>query len=328
DYIWDWNIETGSIYRSEPFSQLTGYLQNEKESDLYWLLEKIHVEDRQRVMQHINACLMARNNYWHDEYRFRCADGSYKYLSDKGYIIYKDGVAVRAIGAIQDLTEKRRLEEELAQQKEKERLRISQAMITGQEYERNEISKELHDNVNQILSSAMIMLTTARGNTDDQEFLIEKTTQYIDLAIQEIRKISKSLNSSIVKEVGLVDPIEDIIKNMQLVRPVTVDFDCDPSLEDELPLDVQLMIYRIIQEQTNNIMRYAEAGYVRIAIEKLDDQLTLLIQDNGKGFDVNKQTKGIGLLNILNRAETLGGTLTINTHPGGGCRLLVQIPVA
>jgi PAS domain-containing protein len=75
DYIWDWNIETGTIYRSEPFSQLTGYLQNDMENDLYWLLEKIHVEDRQRVMQHINACLMARNNYWHDEYRFRCADG-------------------------------------------------------------------------------------------------------------------------------------------------------------------------------------------------------------------------------------------------------------
>jgi len=328
DYIWDWNIENGTIYRSEPFSQLTGYLQNDMENDLYWLLEKIHVEDRQRVMHHINACLMARNNYWHDEYRFRCADGSYKYLSDKGYIIYKDGIAVRAIGAIQDLTEKRKLEEELAQQKEKERLRISQAMITGQEYERNEISKELHDNVNQILSSAMILLSTARGNTEDKEFLIDKTSQYIDLAIQEIRKISKSLNSSIVKEVGLVDPIEDIIKNMQLVRPVVVDFECDPSLEDELPHDVQLMIYRIIQEQTNNIMRYAEAGYVRIAIEKIGDQLTLLIQDNGKGFDVNKQTKGIGLLNILNRAETLGGTLTINTRPGGGCRLLVQIPVA
>ncbi len=328
DYIWDWNIENGTIYRSEPFSQLTGYLQNDMENDLYWLLEKIHIDDRQRVMQHINACLMARNNYWHDEYRFRCADGSYKYLSDKGYIIYKDGIAVRAIGAIQDLTEKRKLEEELTQQKEKERIRINQAMITGQEYERNEISKELHDNVNQILSSAMIMLSTARGNTDDKEFLIDKTSQYIDLAIQEIRKISKSLNSSIIREVGLIDPVEDIIKNMQLVRPIVVDFECDPSLEEELSHDVQLMIYRIIQEQTNNIIRYAEAGYVRIAIEQIGNQLTLLIQDNGKGFDVKKQTKGIGLLNILNRAETLGGTLSIDTRQGGGCRLLVQIPVA
>jgi signal transduction histidine kinase len=171
------------------------------------------------------------------------------------------------------------------------------------------------------------MLTTARTNTDDQEFLIEKTSQYIDLAIQEIRKISKTLNSSIVKEVGLIDPVEDIIKNMQLVRPMTVDFEYDPFLEDELSHDIQLMLYRIIQEQTNNIMRYAEAGYVKIAIELNADHLTLLIQDNGKGFDVTKQAKGIGLLNILNRAETLGGTMNIDSKPMGGCRLLVQIPL-
>ncbi|WP_207515455.1 PAS domain-containing sensor histidine kinase [Longitalea luteola] len=327
DYIWDWNITTGTIYRSEPFSQLTGYTQNDMENDLYWLLDKIHAEDRQGVMQQINAVLLARKSYWHIEYRFRCADGKYIYVSDKAYIIYKDGNAVRAIGAIQDLTEKRKLEEELALQKEKERLRINQAMITGQEYERNEISKELHDNVNQILSSAMIMLTAARGNADDQEYLIDKTTQYIDMAIQEIRKISKSLNSSIVNEVGLIDPVEDIIKNMQLVRPLTVDFQCDPSLEEELSQDKQLMLYRIIQEQTNNIMRYAEASYVRIAIEQQGNRLSLSIEDNGKGFDTKKQTKGIGLLNILNRAETLGGTLTIDSKPMGGCRLQVQIPL-
>ena len=325
DYIWDWNIEKGTIYRSEPFSRLTGYAQNDM--DLNWLLEKIHVEDRHRIMSHINACLLSRNNYWQDEYRFLCADGSYKILLDKGYIIYKDGKAVRAIGAIQDLTEKRKLEAELAQQKEKERLRINQAMIAGQEYERNEISKELHDNVNQILSSAMILLSTAKGNGDEQDSLIGKTTQYINLAIQEIRKISKSLNSSIINEVGFIDPVEDIIKNMQLVRPMVVDFEFDPELEEELTHDVQLMLYRIIQEQTNNIMRYAEAGYVRIAIDKSDDRLSLIIQDNGKGFDPTKQTKGIGLLNILNRAETLGGTLTIDTKPMGGCRLEVQIPV-
>jgi PAS domain S-box-containing protein len=325
DYIWDWNIKKGTIYRSEPFSRLTGYTQNDM--DLDWLLEKIHIEDRQRIMDHINACIVSRNNYWHDEYRLLCADGSYKHLSDKGYIIYKDGVAVRAIGAIQDLTEKRKLEAELELQKEKERLRINQAMIAGQEYERNEISKELHDNVNQILSSAMILLSTAKGQGDEQDQLLGKTSQYINLAIQEIRKISKSLNSSIIKEVGFIDPVEDIIKNMQLVRPVVVDFECDPELEMELAHDVQLMLYRIIQEQTNNIMRYAEAGYVRIAIEKIDNALTLVILDNGKGFDAAKPTKGIGLLNILNRAETLGGTLTIDTKPMGGCRLEVQIPL-
>lgn len=112
-----------------------------------------------------------------------------------------------------------------------------------------------------------------------------------------------------------------------MVRPIDVSFDCDPVLEDELSQDVQLMIYRIIQEQTNNILRYAEASGVMIAIDRTDGWLTLLIQDNGKGFDVTKQAKGIGLLNILNRAETLGGTMKIDSKPMGGCRLVVQIPL-
>jgi PAS domain S-box-containing protein len=328
DSIWDWNMEKGHIYRSESFTRLTGYLQNDAENTLFWWYDKIHPEDRERVVQLLNESLQLNNNYWHDEYRFICADGTEKYLADKAYIIYKDGKAVRAIGAIQDLTEKRKLEAELAQQKEKERLQVNRAMIAGQDLERNEISKELHDNVNQILSSATILLSAAQGNTEDQEHLIQKTNEYLNLAIQEIRKITKSLNSSVVKEVGLKEPVEDIIKTMQLLKPLDVQFDCHPSLEYELTHDMQLMLYRIIQEQTNNIIRYAEASQVIISIDKNDGFINLLIHDNGKGVDEAKQGKGIGLLNILNRAETFGGSMHIDTKPGGGFRLEVRVPAS
>lgn len=327
DSVWDWNMEKGHIYRSESFTRLTGYTQNDIGNNVHWWYEKIHPDDRERVVQQLNECLQSHNNYWHDEYRFVCADDNYKYLADKGYIIYKNNKAVRAIGAIQDLTEKRRLETELALQKETERIQVNRAMIAGQDLERNEISKELHDNVNQILSSATILLSAAQGNIEDQDHLIRKTHEYLNLAIQEIRKITKSLNSSVVREVGLKEPVEDIIKNMQLLKPVEVEFDCDPLLEHELSYDMQLMLYRIIQEQTNNIIRHAEASKVIIAINKADGFVTLLIHDNGKGFDVNKQAKGIGLINILNRAEIFGGSVQLDTRPMGGCRLEVRVPV-
>jgi PAS domain S-box-containing protein len=327
DSIWDWNIEKGHIYRSESFTRLTGYSLNDTEKTLFWFYDKIHPEDRERVVKLLDNSLQSNNNYWHDEYRFICADGSQKYLADKAYVIYKNGKPVRAIGAIQDLTEKRKLEAELALQKEKERLQINRAMIAGQDLERNEISKELHDNVNQILSSATILLSAAQGNTEDQEHLIQKTNEYLNLAIQEIRKITKSLNSTVVKEVGLMEPVQDIIKTMQLLKAVDVEFDCDPSLEYELTQDIQLMLYRIIQEQTNNIIRYAEASQVIISINKSDGFITLLIQDNGKGFDITKQAKGIGLINILNRAEIFGGSMHIDTKPGNGVRLEVKVPV-
>jgi PAS domain S-box-containing protein len=327
DSIWDWNIEKGHIYRSEPFTRLTGYTQNEMENNLYWWFDKIHPADRERVKQNINDCLLSHNNYWQAEYRFRCSDGSYKYLSDKGYIIFRNGEAVRAIGAIQDLTATRQLEDELACQKEKERIQVNQAMIAGQDFERNEISKELHDNVNQILSSAILLLSVSKSNPEEQGHLIEKTGEYLNLAIQEIRKITKSLSTSVVKEVGLIEPIEDIVNNIQLLTDMEVEFDYDPMIEQQLSQDMQLMLYRIIQEQTSNITRYAEARNILISIHKNAGLLTLLIHDNGKGFDLNKQSKGIGLMNIRNRAETFGGSVHIVTKPGEGCRLEVKIPV-
>lgn len=324
DSIWDWNIVAGNFYRSDSFSRLTGYEPGDIGSSLYWWYERIHPEDRERVMQQINTCLLTHTIYWQDEYRFRCADGVYKHWSDKGYIIYKKGQAVRAIGAIQDLTEKKKLEAELAFQKEMERIQINEAIINAQDHERNELSKELHDNVNQILSSASILLSTAKYNGEDP--LLEKTSQYLDLAIQEIRKISKSLNSSVISEVGLEEPVKEIIENMRLAQHIDAKFEYDLSIDDELSPGLQLTLYRIIQEQTNNIIRYAEASAVLISIEKTDNVVCLRISDNGKGFDLKKPVKGIGLINIKNRVEVAGGTLQIYTQPGNGCRMVIEMP--
>jgi PAS domain S-box-containing protein len=326
DSIWDWDIEAGHIYRSESFSRLTGYQQTEIGSNLFWWHERIHPEDRERVMQQINACLFSHNTYWEDEYRFKCPDGTYKFLSDKAYIIYKKGKPVRAIGAIQDLTEKRKLEEALASQKEQERIQINKAIINAQDHERNEISKELHDNVNQILSSASILLSALKGNDDETDPLLEKTHNYIELAIQEIRKISRSLNTSMINEVGLGEPVQEIIENMRMMQRITVAFEYDDILEDTLSPDMQLMLYRIIQEQTNNIIRYSQATQVVITITKTGDTVHLAIDDNGIGFDPQKTVKGIGLINIRNRVEVVGGHLEIITRPGQGCRLVIEVP--
>jgi PAS domain S-box-containing protein len=327
DSIWDWNIEAGYIYRSDSFTRLTGYEKADIGNNLFWWYDRIHPEDRERVIQQINSCILSHNSYWQDEYRFRCADDTYKYLSDKGYIIYKKGEPVRAIGAIADLTEKRRLEAELAYQKEQERIQINQAIINAQDHERNEISKELHDNVNQILSSASILLSAIKGNDQETDPLLEKTSQYVNQAIQEIRKLSRSLNSSVISEVGLEGPVREIVENMRLLQKLEVEFDYDEELEDEITADLQLNLFRIIQEQTNNIIRYAEASRVVIAIKKIDDAVILIIDDNGKGFDPKQKVKGIGLINIRNRVEVAGGTLAIITCPGEGCRMDIEIPV-
>ncbi|OQP46417.1 PAS domain-containing sensor histidine kinase [Niastella populi] len=328
DCIWDWNMETGQIYRSEALMILTGYAPGDIEESLDWWVGKVHPTDRRGMKNKLDAFIKQGHPYCDVEYRFRCADGRYKYFSDKGYIIYSDGKPVRAIGVVHDITEKKKLEAKLLQQKIQKQKDISQAIMATQDHVCNELGKELHDNVNQILASASMMLTYARNkDCENSGDCFDKCGHYLQLAIGEIRKISKSLNTSIIGEMGLIKPVEEIVANMKLARSITVQFKCEPVLEQQLSGEQKLMIYRIIQEQTNNIMKYAEAGKVWVLIKRKANSLSLVIQDDGKGVDLKNAKRGIGLANIKNRVEAFSGSFGIVSSPGKGCRIEISVPL-
>lgn len=328
DCIWDWNMETGRIYRSEALMTLTGYTAEETKGGIDWWTKKIHPADRKRTKTKLETFIRNGEVYCEEEYRFRCADKSYKYFLDKGHIVYKGGKPVRAIGIVHDITEKRKLEARLLKQKIQKQKEVSRAIIAAQDHERNELSKELHDNVNQLLATANLFLNmpeTENKNRNENVFL-EKTRLYLKEAIEEIRKISKSLNSSAVEERGLFEPINSILGNLNLCQKIITDIEFDQSLEKQLSSALKIMIYRIVQEQTNNIIKYAEATKVSISIKRKENILHLEITDNGKGFDPKQSGKGIGLVNIHNRVGAFNGKLHIHSTPGNGCRLEIAIP--
>jgi signal transduction histidine kinase len=229
---------------------------------------------------------------------------------------------------IREMTEKKRLEAELLRQKANEQKQVNQAMIEAQDHERNELSKELHENVNQMLSSAMVLMSSVNvGGSEEDRAYFEKSKQYLDRVIQEIRKLSRSLNTSVIEEVGLKTPVEEVISNMRSVISIDVQLDFDSFLEDVLTYEQKLTAYRIVQEHTNNIIRHSRAGKAIISLRGNEEQLVLRIQDDGVGFDLDKTGRGLGLINIRNRVEAHNGTLNIETSPSNGCLLEVIIPV-
>jgi PAS domain S-box-containing protein len=306
---------------------LTGYTEQNIQGSLDWWMENVHATDRKSIKNKLESFIKAGEPYCDAEYRFRCANNKYSHFLDKGYIIYRDGKPIRAIGVVHDITEKKALQAKLLRQKVQKQKDISRAIIAAQEHVCNELSKELHDNVNQLLAAAGIMLKCAQSKHpgDNHEYL-NKGRGYVRLAIDEIRKISKSLNTSIIGDMGLVEPIRNIIYNMELNHPVKVRFDCDEMLEQQLYDEQKLMLYRIIQEQSNNIMKYAEASEVSIDIKRRGNSLQLVIQDNGKGFDIKKIKRGVGLSNIRNRVESFSGSLNIVSSHRSGCRLEINVP--
>jgi PAS domain S-box-containing protein len=328
DAIWDVDIESNQIYRSNAFHQLSGYKKEDTISNLDWWFDKIHPDDQERVTKKFNEHLVNGIGNWQDEYRFLCADGSYKYLIDRGIILFENKKPVRIIGAIEDITQRKQLEEKLLQKEIQKQRQINQATLIAQEQERSKISEELHDNVNQILMSAKLFMETALKKNGQEEEMIQKAIHYQCYALEEIRKISKALNSSLIKTIGFKDCIGDIIDTIRKSKNMNIDFVFDDELENRLTPDQKLMLFRIIQEQTNNIIKHAAAGNVQILTKMSEDSFLLVIADDGKGFDPAIKKNGIGLTNIMNRTHAFNGEMKLDSAPGKGCRLEVNFPLS
>lgn len=324
DCIWDWDMLTGSIYRAESFVALVGYSHQDLQTAENWWFERIHPEDRDRVLGKVKQTLEAGVNDWYEEYRFLCSDGQYKHVADKAYFVYENGKPIRGVGVVQDMTVKKKRQADQ-----------NKAHIHAQEKERGEISKELHENVSQMLSSVSVLLgyltnadEQSQADADEGKTYLEKSQHYLRQAITEIRKISYTLNASLIQEVGLREPVEEIADHLRQHGIPTVHLQYAARLEKEMPTEQKLAIYRIIQEQTNNILQHARAGIVTISLTRKKDILHLTILDDGIGFHSGKyQGEGVGLINIRNRVEAFHGTIHIKSEPGQGCLLEVKMPI-
>lgn len=226
------------------------------------------------------------------------------------------------IGAAQNITERKKLEQEILDQQKA----ISQATITTQEKERAEISKELHDNVNQVLTTTKLYLDLALTNPELKDDLIEKSSKNISNAIAEIRALSQSLMIPSLGDLGLIDSIDDLVENINATKKIEAVFIHEELDENNLDENQKLTLFRIAQEALNNVVKHAEATSTTIELSEKGETIQLMIKDDGKGFDALVTKKGAGLNNIRNRVYLLNGSLTVDTQPGQGCTLVVQLP--
>lgn len=329
DATWEFDPVTKAVTRSEGIFKLSGYTPEQMQGNMNWWLSKVHPEDRERVKKSMHDAIQNGVEQWEEQYWFECADGTYKFLSDYAVIVKKDGMPVREIGAVKDMTELKNLEAQLMEEQLKRKKEIAEATVQGQEYEKINISRELHDNVNQILMSAKLFMEMAVKRPDETYELIDKAIEYQMMALQEIRKLSHSMNSANIKRFRLKKSVGNIVENMKLLKGLNVKFSCGRQVENKLTDDQKLMLFRVIQEQTNNIIKYAQgARSVQIKISDVDNFIHMLIIDDGKGFDVTTiNEKGIGFINIRSRAEAHNGEVNIISAPEKGCTLELLFPI-
>ncbi|MDB5196905.1 MAG: hypothetical protein JWP88_1276 [Flaviaesturariibacter sp.] len=329
DLIWDWDLETGSFYRDkEGIRKVYGVADEASIATSHQWLQRVHPDDHPQLEAAINEI---RNHpeqrMFEAEYRFKKDDGEYAYIYDRGILVRNsEGRPVRLIGAAQNVTIRKQLEQELLLKELNKQKIISQSTIETQERERGEIGKELHDNVNQILTTTKLYLDLSMSNTELKDELIQKSSRNIIYVINEIRQLSRSLMNPSLGDLGLLDSISDLIENINLTKKLQVKLIAEETIEAIVSDNQKLMIYRITQEALNNAIRHARAASAIVQLSEKDGYIILKITDDGIGFDPAYIKKGAGLNNIQNRVYLANGTIVVQSEPQRGCTILITFP--
>lgn len=220
------------------------------------------------------------------------------------------------------LLHRRKLSDRLEQEEEKYRRLLTEQIIAVQEREREWIGRELHDNVNQVLTTVKLYLEMA--SKEESSPLIPQSMQLINNSITEIRNLSHQLAAPTLGTGSLVDAINALIETVTV--STNLDFEFDHTEYTSVVMSQTLAIYRILQEQLNNIIKHAEATAVWISLSNKDGNVILSVRDNGKGFDPTAKTSGMGINNIISRAKVFDGLVHVETAPRNGYLLTVTIP--
>lgn len=326
---WEFDMIAGNTQWSEGVFRILGYPPGDIEPSLDIILKHMNPDDA-IVFQKALQSLHKPSQVFTAELNMIDHSGRYKNVFFRMEVKGNpDKHHIRCLGFMQDVTEKRQLEKELAEQALAQQKLITEITIQAQERERNYLGRELHDNINQILTTSKIYLKIASEATKDarRKEYMAKSFSNINHAVDEIRKLSKSLVAPTLGDMGLVIALEELAEEINNMKEMKVEVIDNSAVEQKLDKNMELMFYRIAQEQLNNISKYAHANHVVISFNTDKNNYIFSITDDGVGFDPSEKSKGIGLKNISSRVDFYSGKMNIITAPGEGCIIEIKIPL-
>lgn len=208
----------------------------------------------------------------------------------------------------------------------------SKGIIEAEEAERKRIASDLHDGIGQLFSTVKMNLETLIDRyiitAPDAAILAEKTMAMVDESCSEVRSIAHQMMPNALIKSGLVSAVRDFVNKIPSDKlKVTVE---TKGINEHLDTSVETVLYRVIQESVNNVIKHANATTLDIQLLSDANEITVTIEDNGDGFDTNDQSsiKGIGLKNMSSRVEYLKGTVEISSSPGRGTLVAIYVPLA
>ena len=202
------------------------------------------------------------------------------------------------------------------------------SMLQGQEAERERIAKDLHDSLGGLLSTVKLHFDSVQSVSGDIEHSeqFQKAHRLLDEACKEVRNISNNMQPGALLKLGIISAIKDLVNRVQSDGGPEIEFQYfgDPLVPDQT---IMLNIYRIIQELLINSIKHANANEILIQMIQKDDELIVMVEDDGTGYDVDAVEKGMGTGNIASRVKYIKGELSIDSEIGKGTTTMITIPI-
>jgi two-component system sensor histidine kinase UhpB len=209
---------------------------------------------------------------------------------------------------------------------------LSRQVLTAQEEERQRIARELHDETAQSLTSLLIGLRVIEKATTPQEIAtrIAELRSQTGRTLEEVRKMAVDLRPSTLDDLGLAAALQWYTDDFAKRTRTPVSFAAD-GLDRRLPDDVEVVVYRIVQEALTNVAKHADATGVDVAVSRGPSDIVAVVMDDGRGFDIDavmsSRERGLGLFGMQERVALVGGTLRMASQPGRGTRISLSIPL-
>ncbi|MEZ5002479.1 MAG: PAS domain S-box protein [Chitinophagales bacterium] len=300
------------------FVNMLGYSKEELEE--MTIFDIANIEQREKSIKSYEKLMTGEIKSFIDQKIYNRKDGNHIHVITKTFGNYdSEGKFIEAVASVLDIT----------QQVESNK-KVMESIIETENLERTRIATTLHDSIGQNLTSLHLMLgSIAKSETIGEADLnnVKKAIKIAKDTILETRQISHNLMPKYISRFGLLASIDNLVQDLNATNS-GIEFTLYSNFTDDiLSISIQIAIYRIIQEAVNNILKYSKAEHVYIQLVKHGNIITVLIDDDGCGFDINtvEHQESLGLKSIKNRANSISAELEIDTMPDRGTTISLQL---
>jgi len=323
-YGYEWDVATDEVIFLGDFRSTLGELTDGSRLPLEQLIEMVHPDDRERVIES-NAQRTPATPDVQISYRFLRPDGCLVWLEETAHACFdENGKMTRMTGMVADITERKLADAAL--------LDMSRKLVHIQEEERKRIARDLHDDINQRLALLAVQIEQLKEETPDSAG--ENKSRLTDIWKQifevstEVQSISHQLHSKQLEYIGIVAAMRSFCAEFSSRHKVRVDFS-HVDVRQAIPQEISLCLFRILQEALSNAAKYSGVKHFQVKLECQGAELRLRISDAGIGFDSHAATQaGLGLLSMRERVRLVNGSISIDSKPMGGTTIQVRVPLA